>query len=237
MIEMKKTWLFLLLAGGLTSGLTAQQLLTPSNGFSHKKTSYITLNDGTEINGTIKDIDRKKGLIELIKIEDGAGKKYKLKPEDVNYMYLPPNGLDNFVKSTSFLTNAKKWNNEKLNQDFLDQGYVYFEQADVKLKKKNMKLLMQLLNPDFSRVIKVYHDPFASETASLAVGGITVAGGDAKSYYVAKGDGTAFRLFKKNYAKEFKPLYGSCDAVISAYPEPKWTDLPEHIVKYTECGQ
>jgi|TARA_B110000259_G_scaffold172414_1_gene204819 hypothetical protein len=48
-------------------GLNSQQLLTPSFGFSHKKTSYITLTDGTEINGTIKDIDRKKDLLNILK--------------------------------------------------------------------------------------------------------------------------------------------------------------------------
>jgi hypothetical protein len=39
------------------------------------------LADGTEINGTIKDIDREKGLIEYIKLQDGAGKKHKLNPK------------------------------------------------------------------------------------------------------------------------------------------------------------
>ncbi len=123
----------------MSGQLNAQQLLCPSYGFSHKKTSYITLQDGTEIQGNIKDIDREKGLIKFIKIKDGAGKKHKLKPEAVKHMYLPPSGLDKLSTAADFLTDTQKWNDDKLNQDLLNQGYVYFELADGKVKKKNKK--------------------------------------------------------------------------------------------------
>ena len=217
--------------------LNGQQLLSPSYTFSRNKTSYITLTDGSEINGTIKDIDRKKGLIKFIKIKDGAGKKHKLKPEDVKFMYLPPSGLDKYSKATGLLFDAQKWNDEKLNQDLLNQGHIYFELADVKIKKKNRQLLMQLLNPSFSKVIKIYHDPFAKQTASLEVGGVNVVGGDAKSYYIAKGNKPAFRLKKKNYKKEFVPLWGSCQNIIEEFNNQKWSDLVKHVIAYSECKE
>lgn len=218
-------------------GVNAQELLSPSFTFSHKKTAYLTLIDGTELNGNIKDIDREKGLIEEIKIIDGKGKKHKLKPEEVKFMYLPPSGLDKLSKATSFVTDAKKWNNEKLNQDFLSQGYIYFELADVKVKKKELKLLMQLLNPDFSSEMKVYHDPYAKETMSLGIGSVDLVGGIAKSYYLTKGDKPAFRLKKKNYDEEFTAFWSSCDKVITDYPEKKWRDLTKHIIAYSECQE
>ena len=216
-------------------GIRAQQLLTPSIGFSHKKTSYITLIDGTEITGSIKDIDRKKGLIEFIKIKDGAGKKHKLKPEQIKFMYLTPSGLDKYNKLTSFIYDAQKWTDQKLDQDFLNKGYVYFELADVKIKKKNRKFLMQLLNPSFSKYIKVYDDPLAKETMSFGVGSFDLIGGNAKSYYVSKGGSPAFRLKKKNYKKEFIPLWNSCDEVINGFPNQKWNDLVMHIITFSEC--
>ena len=114
------------------TAVQAQQLLSPSFSYSGKKTSYITLADGSEVQGTIKDIDREKGLIEYIKIEDGAGKKHKLDAEDIQFMYLPPSGADKLSQKTAFLTDTKKWNNEKLNQDLLSEGFVFFELADVK---------------------------------------------------------------------------------------------------------
>ena len=232
---MKRIIFSMLLMTAMFVQTNAQELLSPSTTFSHKKTAYITLQDGTEIQGNIKDIDRKKGLIDFIKIKDASGKKHKLKPEDVKFMYLPPSGLDKLSKGLNFLNDASKWNDEKLNSDFLSQGYIYFEQADVKIKKKDRTLLMQLLNPGFSKTVKIYHDPFAKETAGLGVAGIKVAGGIAKSYYISKNGNQAFKLKKKDYKKEFVPFWNKCKKVINDYPKQKWSDLTKHVITYTEC--
>lgn len=221
---------------GLTA-MNAQQFLTPTYSHSGKKTSYITMSDGSELQGTIKDIDREKGLIEYIKIEDGAGKKHKLDAEEIQYMYLPPSGADKLAQKTAFLTDAQKWNNDKLNQDFLSQGYVYYVLTDVKIKKKESKLLMQLLNPDFSKEVQVYFDPFAKQTASVGVGSVNVVGGNAKSYYVSKGGAPAVKLEKKAYKEEFIPLWKSCDAVMEKYPDASWSDLAQHVLTYSECQE
>lgn len=232
---MKKEVLIFLTLFLCAIGAQSQQLLSPSFGFSKKKTSYITLADGTELNGTIKDIDRDKGLIKYIKIKDGAGKKHKLKSEEIKFMYLPPSGFDKLQKATDFLSDANKWNDEKLNQDFISQGYIYFELADVKIKKKNKKLLMQLLNPGFSKVVKIYHDPYAKETMAVGVGGVKLAGGNAKSYYVSKENNPAFKLKKKDYKKEFMPLWNSCKKLISDFKDQKWNNLVKHVITYSEC--
>ena len=57
---MKKQALLLVALFLVSVSVQAQNLLSPSFTFSHKKTSYITLLDGTEIEGTIKDLDREK---------------------------------------------------------------------------------------------------------------------------------------------------------------------------------
>ena len=187
--------------------------------------------DGTEIKGTIKKIDRTKGLIEEIKMKDGSGKKIKLKPKEVKFMYLPPSGFDKLGKALDVINNAQKWNDEKLEQDLLNSGYVYFENTNVKIKKKTMPLLMQLLNPSFSKKVKVYHDPYAKETTSLSVGGIGVAGGNAKSYYIKAGDSdAAFKVLKKRYKDEFKPLWNACKELIKKYGDKiKWSELTQHV--------
>lgn len=230
----KQVVLFVLLL--FTMASYAQELLSPSFVFSHKKTSYVTLLDGTEIQGTLKDIDRKKGLIKFVNIKDGNGKKHKLKSEEIKFMYLMPNGWDKLGKKMSFLTDVKKWGDDKLNNDFLSIGYVYFELSDVKVKKKNLKLQMQLLNPTFSKAVKIYHDPFAKETASLKLGGIKVVGGIAKSYYVAKGNQPAYRFYKKDYKKAFTPMWKSCKKVERAHKDKNWADLVKHVVTFTECN-
>ena len=233
---MKKLMLSLVLIFTLMAQTQAQDLLSPSTSFSHKKTAYITLMDGTEVKCTIKKISRKKGLIQEIKVRNEAGKKVKYKPNEIAYMYLPPSGLDKLGKAMDFLGDAKKWTDEKLEQDLLNQGYVYFEQSDVKLKKKTKSMLMQLLNPGFSVKVKVYHDPWAKETMSLGVGAVKVVGGIAKSYYVKLDtDKAAFRLKKKNYRSEFKLLWKSCPAVKESVNAVKWNEFTKHIITYTEC--
>lgn len=231
---MLKKVLSIALFGVLSFNCVSQELLSPSFSFSHKKTSFVTLNDGKEIKGEIDDIDRKKGLISFVKIVDESGKKHKLKAEDVKFMYLLPSGLDKLSKTLDALTDAQKWNNEKLNQDLLQQGYVYFEQSQVKIKKKTYNLLMQLLNPTFSKSVKIYHDPLAKETASVGIGPVTLAGGNAKSYFIKMGNELAYKIEKKNYKKEFSVLWNKCDK-LKTVKDIKWSELSKHIVEYTDC--
>lgn len=214
----------------------AQDFLTPTFRFSDKKPSYITLVDGTVIKGELKDLDRKKGLISEIKIKDENGKKHTLKPNKVKSMYLVPSGLDKISQGLNFISDVKQWNNSNLNQEYINDGYVYFEQAKVKLKKKEHLLMLQLLNPAFSKDVKVYFDPYAKETASVGVGGLKLAGGIAKSYYVSKSDGVASKLTSKDYGKtEFKSFWSDCTKVKAKYPRVKWADLAKHIQTYSDC--
>lgn len=228
--------LLIMLFTCLYLGSFAQDLLAPSFSYSRNKTAYLTLSDGKKVEGTIKSFDRKKGLIEEIKIKTTDGKKMKFKPEDVKFMYLPPSGLDNLSKALDKTFDTQKWGDEDIEHELIKDGYVYFELADVKVKKKTRKLLMQLLNPTFSKQVKIYHDPFAKETMSVGVGSFTVAGGHAKSYYVAKDNKVAVRLKKKDYKEEFATMWKGCDAVYKTYDEAKWLDLTKHALTYSECG-
>jgi len=214
----------------------AQDLLTPSFTYSHKKTAYITLMDGTELKGNIKDIDRKKGLIDFVKLKDGNGKKHKMDADEIKFMYLPPSGMDKLGKALGAIYDVDKWNDEKLDQDLLNQGYVYFENSSVKLKKKNRVLLMQLLNPSYSSKVKIYHDPMAKKTMSVGIGALKVAGGDAKSYFVKIGDDAAYKVKKKDYKKEFVPLWKKCKELAKT-KDIKWRELTAHAVKYSECTE
>lgn len=212
-----------------------QKFFPGADMFSHKKTSYITLTDGTELEGTIKDIDRKKGLLEEIKIKDQTGDKVKIDAEEIQHMYLPKSGFQKFADSYDFIHDATSWGDSTVERKYIQDGYVYFEQSEVKIKRKTRTLLMQLVNPSFSGDIKVYHDPLARESTSFGVAGVTVAGGDEKSYYVKKGNETAFRLKKKDYDDELKGLFGDCKQLMRKYgKKPKWTDFAEHINYYSK---
>lgn len=232
---MKKiTLLSAFLCGGL---IFSQEFLQPSGTFSHKEVVYITLLDGKELQGTVHDIDRKKGLIEEIVIRDGKDKKVKLKPEEVKFMYLMPSGLEKISNAIEATTEVNNYTDTRLNNALLGKGYVYFENVPVMIKKKRYTMLMQLLNPNFSSKIKIYDNPRAKETTSIGIGPLKVAGGIDKSYFISKNNEVAYKIEKSDYKDVFTPLFQSCSTVYEKYKaDVVWRDLEKHVYDYTtEC--
>jgi len=219
-----------------TVNLIAQKFVEGAHRFSDGKISYLYLEDGTIVKGYIDDLDRKKGLIEEVVLKDSiTKKKVTYKPEQIKNMYLPPSGFDKFTKGYDKIYDVQKWEDDNVNAQFIKEGYVLFEKSDVMIKKKKFTLLLQLVNPGFSEKVRVYLDPNASETTSYGVGGFTLAGGDAKSYYVKKGNEVAFKLQKKNYEEEYKHLFGDCakyyDANLKKFD---WEDLAKNIYDFSK---
>jgi hypothetical protein len=232
-LKLKFTLPFLLVLF-VSSTTFAQKLIPAMHAFSHKKTSYVTLEDGTELEGELKDLDRKKGLIEEVTLKDADGKKHKIKPEDIKHMYLPPSGLSKLAAAYEFLYDATQWDDNDLEKDIIGKGYAYFEKSDVQIKNKTKVLLLQLLNPSFSSKIRVYSDPFAGETASVGIGNVKLAGGDEKSYYVKKGDKAAYKLKKKDYRTDYDMLFKDCSD-LKKIKQVKWSEFAEHVFKYNKC--
>lgn len=214
--------------------VSAQKFLPPVNTFSGKKIAYLSMEDGSEMEVFVDKISRKKGLVEEIKAKGTDGKKVKIKPEQIKSMYLPQSGWDKFGQNMEFINDPRQWEDPgAINQDRIKEGYAYFEKSAVMIKKKKITLMMQVLNPGFSNKVKVYHDPYAKETTSWGVGGFTVAGGDAKSYYVGYNGAPAIKLEKKNYDEEFVRMFSKCAAIKEKYPKVKWLDFDSHVFDYT----
>lgn len=237
---MKHLMIIALLAVFLTGThtVTAQDFLSGSHSFSGKKDSYYTLKDGTELTGKVDKIKRKKGLILSVRVELPNGEKRTLNASEIDHMYLAPSGFDNYVKAVDKVNSMNKWfEDTEVNQGYIEEGYVLFESATFIIKKKQREVLAQLLNPGYSSHARVYFDPFAKETTRLGVGGIDVAGGDAKSYYVKIGDKPAYLLKKKDYKKAEADLYKGCRKLAPAFDNKlKWTDFSKHLYYYTtEC--
>lgn len=221
----------------MSISLSAQTFSPAFAGASHKKVSYLTMEDGSTIEGTIKKLKYEKGLIEEVKLLDMNDEKIKIKPEKIKHMYLPQSGFAKFAKAYEFLHDATQWDDVDLDKDIIGKGYIYFEKSKVRIKKKTQTLMVQLVNPSFSGKIQVYTDPFAGETASLGVGGVKFVGGDEKSYYIKKKD-VAYKLKKKNYDEEFKNLFGDCKSMMKKYGKsPKWSEFEQHVYEYAkECN-
>lgn len=92
---------------------------------------------------------------------------------------------------------------------------------------------MQLLNPQFSKIVRVYHDPKAKKSMSIGIGAMTLDGGNIKSYYIAKGTEPAVRFKKKHYNKEFLNLWSDSKPVIEKYTEKKWNNLTKQVLTYS----
>jgi hypothetical protein len=209
----------------------AQELLPPLERFSTKKAGYLIKTNGEKIEFIMDDLDRKKGLIIRVEGKTTAGKKFKLEASEIKELAIAPSDLAKLSSLGGATTSVLKASKTKV-EDF-DRSLVYFYQEY--LEDRKITALMQRLNPDFDSKIRVYHDPFASETMGLSVGGIQVTGGIDKSYYL-KVNGKTKRFFKKDYDENFKPLFGSCSELTTKYKDFAWRDLPNHIFFFDqEC--
>ncbi|MBL7816849.1 MAG: hypothetical protein JNL70_17640 [Saprospiraceae bacterium] len=211
-----------------------QELLPPIEDFSKKKQAYLVKTDSTRIDFFLSKLYHKKGLIVYIEGETTKGEKFEMEADSVLILALPPT---NSAKFTSMIESSRSLDKiSQTNTDRLNPNLVYFFQEYVEDRK--VTALLQLLNPDFSDKITIYHDPWAAETMGGGFGGLPIAGGIDKSYYL-KVAGKTKRFFKKNYDLEFEKLFESCPSLINRYKKYKtiyWNDLPRNVYFFdTKC--
>jgi len=229
----------LLITLSLLLGLSVfgQTFAPPFQGFSRKKTTFITLKDGSEISVRIKNLAFKKGLIDQMKVVMASdGSKVKLNPEDIKHMYVPPSALAKLNQALEAATDLTRIQDNELSSEHLDDGYLYMESCNVQVnKRKTQYCMLQVMNPTFSKKVTVYNDPLSAETMSVGVGGMTLAGGLDKSYYIKKdGEEIARRIKKKEFRKDMEELFAECPKVLEMYGErPKWSDFEKFIYDYS----
>jgi len=238
-MKIKHLFTMFFLAMGVS--MVAQTFAPPFQGFSRKKTTFITLKDGTEVSVFIKNLKFKKGLIDELKVlPANGGKKVKINPEDISHMYIPPSGMAKLAQKMDAATDLTKIQDNDLSSEHLDDGYLYMESSEVQVKKKKTQYCMlQLMNPSFSKQVKVYNDPLSGETVGVGIGGMTLAGGLAKSYYIKKkGEKLAVRIKKKEYKKDMEEIFSKCPSVVKKYgADPSWSEFEKFIYEYsTECN-
>jgi len=230
----KSIFLSFIFIVGMLCNLNAQ-FLSPFDGISKKKDSYITLESGEEIVCNVKKLKRaKKGLIKelVVKVD---GKKRTLKMEDVKFAYFPQSGFDKLEKAILKSQDATQWAESNYETDRLKEGYALFEKIDIILKGDERKLLMQLLNPFPGVRVKIYHDPQAGERGGASMYGIKVQKSLESNYYVSKDGEIAKRLRKKDYKKRFDSLFGDCRMMNKEYGKKKsWRKFEEAVFAYNE---
>ena len=234
---MKKVIISLLLLLGTSSAFT-QSFLPGFGRFSGSKISYFNLTDGSTLEGSVEDFDRKKGLIKKVKINASNGNKTTLKAEQIKSMYVSPSNFAKLVNALDFATEVSSWTSgNDIDKDIISKGYVFLERVPVAMGRKKRLFLLQSANPSFSNYVKVYNNPMTKETKGIGVAGVSVVGGREKSYYVKVGDQPAFKLKKKKYRKQFNNIFKDCEIVRSTFGEKRyWRDFAKHAkMAATEC--
>lgn len=205
-----------------------------------KKVSTLILKDGSEHRGYCKGVMTKKGQIYEIVFKDSiTDKKQTYKAEQIAEAYLFASGFEKFGKVSQKFNNygmGRRNSVKKLTSN--DEILFVNQKVSLKNRKDEKEFLMQLINPDFSSIISVYHDPFAKESKGFSIGGApAIGGGVIKSYYVQKGDKIIW-LPKGDFEENYEFLFGDNPAFMAKYPykSVNWDWLSALILEYTRMS-
>lgn len=211
-----------------------------SEGFDQpatKKVSTVIMKDGSEHKGYCKSIATKRGQITQIYFKDSVtDKKETYDAGQIKEAYLYASGFEKFGKISKKIGNfgmGGRSSVKKLSSS--DATYFVNQKVSLKNKKDEEEFLMQLINPDFSNIISVYHDPFAKESKGFSVGGSpTFGGGVVKSYYIQKGDKVMW-LPKSDLEENYEFLFGDNAEFMAKYPYKSinWDWLSALVLEYT----
>ncbi|AFL80529.1 hypothetical protein Aeqsu_1030 [Aequorivita sublithincola DSM 14238] len=211
-----------------------------SEGFNQpatKKVSTVIMKDGSEHKGYCKGVVTKKGQIAQIVFKDSVtDNKETYDASQIAEAFLYAGGFEKFSKVSKKMSNfgmGGRNNVKKLTSN--DQIYFINQKVSLKNRKDEQEFLMQLINPDFSQIISVYHDPFAKESGGFSVGGSpTFGGGVVKSYYIQKGDKVMW-LPKNDLEENYEFLFGDNAEFMAKYPYKSinWDWLSALVLEYT----
>ena len=210
--------------------IQAQQFNVEMEGFSSTKPTYMTMEDGREMEVKLQRVKYRRGLIEELVFRDEANEKISVPLDEIKEMHIPFHELAKVAALMETSGNLNQMMKRDIKNDIFDQDYAYFVKSDVKIGRKTRTLLMQVLNPSFSSEIMVFMDPMANQTGSVFWRNLAVTGGDSKSFYIKrKGDDRAYRVFKRNYRKLSQELFGDCPEVKEEFRRLRWIDFAKHI--------
>jgi len=225
----------------ITGFLTAQNFMEPTTGFSTKKITYLTMADGTKMEGQFKQGQTAlNGGYKWIYFKPTDGKKKKIQAAEIASMLIPQSKLSKIGEASNFLNDATQWDKDvEINKDAVKEGYCYFETTIIAKKKKEITALRQILNPGYAAKIKVLDNRAGMDGPSASLGGIKVAGGKSRSYFIKVGDAKAIKVSVKKYDELFETLYGTCPEFMEKNgQDPKFSDIEKHVFEFSQmCNE
>lgn len=222
--------------------LQAQNFNKRYAGFSRSKLIYVETEDGTKIEGYLGGFKKDEGLITMVKLKDKSDKKLEFTTSQIKKMYLYPSS---FSKVEGLLVKddvVNNWGDDSvIDTVLIKQGYVLFEKIPIKTagKRKNefntKEVMLQLVNPHFSKKMKVYDNPNTDNSGLINVGGISVVKGGINSYYIRKvSEGVAYKLYSWDYSKKFSDIFGDSPDFMETFGKsPLWIHFERDVYQYT----
>ncbi|MBK6264331.1 hypothetical protein JKA74_04725 [Marivirga sp. S37H4] len=234
MNKIKTTILSFSFALALNVGaLNAQQFLTPVNTLTGD--AKVETTDGKVIEGDIRTaMFGGKGLMSFRIKDETTGDVTRFKAEEVKSLRVKMDGWGKMAMLSEQTSSLQKMSNANFDES-VDREYIYYH--TVKWPgKKNKYRLVQLLNAGFDNAIKVYDYP-GKKTASVGMGGMTIAGGNAKTYVVAYGGETVLVEKGKYTKKHFDELFKDCPSLNELDKKDKdWREFASHVfINETSC--
>lgn len=212
----------------------SQQFVTPLTTLTGAATAETV--DGRTISGDIRMVSMgMKGLMSFRIIEYSTGQTHKFVAEEVKKLSVKMDGfakLETLTQQTSNISRMGKADFE----EYEKREFIFFHQVAWP-DKPGKYLLVQLLNEGWDSKIKVYDYPI-KKTATTSIGGLAIAGNEAKSFVVDY-EGTITIIDRANYKKtHFEKMFSGCESVTAL--EDKFKSFQEfalHVFLYeTECN-
>lgn len=184
-------------------------------------------NSGDSVCGDVKSISMMGSMIKNISVKDQAGTKHKFVPEDLKLFKWK---MSKLARMATIVDNASESINSAVNTDYkylYEQGYAIWDKVPDPENSSNA-FLLQVLNPTYSSVLKVYATPEVV-TSNMKKDEL------ADEYIIVK-NGNSYLVDKKKYSKKyFAEIFGDRPEMMQQFPQKDidWDDLPKHVMTYT----
>jgi hypothetical protein len=194
----------------------------------------IILQNGDTLSGALTSASLINNYLKNVTLKSEDGSKRKLDAAEMKTLKVKVSALAKMAMMNESANSIFRTIKTDFNS-IINREYLFFEQA-LRATKKGKPAMMQLLNPGFDRVIKVYSDPNTNETGGLQMDDVTVTGGADKSYLFVKNNEKVVIVKKGSYRKNFDELYVDCPDMLTAYEgdKIKFKDIASHVFVYDQ---
>ena len=194
----------------------------------------VVLQNGDTLSGKLTSASLINNYLKNVTLKSEDGTKHKLDAAEMKTLKVKTSALAKMAMMNESANSIFRTIKTDFNS-IINREYILFERA-LRATKKDKPAMMQLLNPGYDHVIKVYADPNANETGGLQMDDVTITGGADKSYLFVKNNEKVVIVKKGSYKRNFDELYADCPDMLTAFEgdKTKFKDIAGHVFIYDQ---